>query len=155
MDPFVRKFIRGSLAWLGVGVTLGLAMALEPRWAPARPAHMHAGLLGFVSMMIFGVAYHVLPRFSGRPLHSRPMATAHLWIANAGLAGMVAGFLVRLHAATPGALLLGTGGALSATGAYLFIYNLWRTLPVSVPACANTPALPTLHPDAAPPRACA
>ena len=30
MEWFVRAFLRASLAWLGLGVTLGVAMAVEP-----------------------------------------------------------------------------------------------------------------------------
>ncbi len=128
MDPFVRRFIRASLVWLGVGVVIGVMMALRPAWVAFRTAHMHANLLGFVSMMIFGVAYHVIPRFSGHPLHSHVLASAHVWIANAGLAGMVAGFITRIYAGGVGNALLGTGAVLSATGAFLFIYNIWRTM---------------------------
>ena len=128
MDPFVRRFIRASLVWLGVGVTLGVAMAVHPPFVAFRPAHMHANLLGFVSMMIFGVAYHVIPRFAGRPLHSPRSAALHLWVANLGLAGMVSGFILRIYRWSPGALLLSIGGTLSAIGAFLFIHNLWRTL---------------------------
>ena len=42
MDPFVRRFIRSALVWLGTGVVIGLAMAVWPRQALAfRPAHAH------------------------------------------------------------------------------------------------------------------
>jgi cbb3-type cytochrome oxidase subunit 1 len=129
MEPFVRAFVRSSLAWLGVGVLLGVAMAWWPGGALVyRPAHMHANLLGFVSMMIFGVAYHVIPRFSGTPLRSRRLPAAHLWLANVGLAGMVGGWIVRVHLAGVGTLLLRAGAALSAVGAFFFIYTIWRTL---------------------------
>ena len=128
MEPFVRNFIRASLVWFGVGILIGLGMA----WWPAehlvyRPAHAHAHLLGFVSMMIFGVAYHVIPRFAGSPLQSRRLAFIHLWVANLGLAGMIGGWILRgwLGWGTP---LLAVGGALTATGAFLFIYNIWTTL---------------------------
>ena len=141
MDPFVRRFIRSSLVWLGVGVIIGVAMALQPAAAAFRTAHMHANLLGFVSMMIFGVAYHVMPRFTGRPLHSPRAATLHLWIANAGLAGMVSGFILRVFRWELGMPLLGVGAVLSATGAMLFIHNIWRTLDAPAPRPA---ALPTL-----------
>jgi cbb3-type cytochrome oxidase subunit 1 len=127
MDWFVRAFLKSALAWLGVGVSLGVAMAVRPGWVIYRPAHMHANLLGFVAMMIFGVAYHVIPRFTGHPLHRPRLAAAHWWLANLGLAGMVAGFIARPHAGGAG-IVLGLGGALAATGAYLFIYNLWRTI---------------------------
>ena len=129
MEPFVRNFIRSSLVWLSVGVLLGVSMVLAPMQALIyRPAHMHANLLGFVSMMIFGVAYHVMPRFSGTPLSSRRLAMAHLWIANVGLAGMVGGWIVRPGLPGVGAPLLGIGAVASATGAFLFITNIWRTL---------------------------
>ena len=130
MDPFVRRFIRSSLVWLGVGVLIGLAMAARPAWLAFRPAHVHANLLGFVSMMIFGVAYHVIPRFTGRPLHSPRAAALHLWLANAGLAGMVAAFLLRPLVGSPLTPLLVAGGSLSAAGAMLFIHTIWRTLDV-------------------------
>jgi cbb3-type cytochrome oxidase subunit 1 len=85
-------------------------------------------LLGFVAMMIFGVAYHVIPRFTGNPLHSGRLATVHWWIANAGLAALVAGFVARAHVPSSAIPVLAAGGMLAATGAYLFIYNLWRTI---------------------------
>ena len=142
MDYFVRGFVRASLAWLGVGVLIGLSMAFSPMALVYRPAHVHANLLGFVSMMIFGVAYHVIPRFSGAPLFSRRLAGLHLWVANAGLALLVGGWIVRVSAAAPGQLMVGSGASLSALGAGFFIYNLWRTLdasraPVRVPRPAR------------------
>lgn len=128
MDTFVRGFIRASLAWFGAGVLMGLGMAVRPSLIVIRPAHVHANLLGFVSMMIFGVAYHVIPRFTGAPLHSRTLALAHVWIANAGLALLVAGWIVRGFGSGLGTPLIHIGAATSAASAALFIYNLWRTL---------------------------
>jgi len=130
MEWFVKAFVKASVAWLAAGVTLGVAMAVHPAWTIYRPAHAHLNLLGFVTMMIYGVAYHVVPRFSGHPLHSRRLAGWHWWAANAGLLLMVAAFLLRPHpAAAPLALpLLVAGGALSALGAYAFAYGIWRTI---------------------------
>jgi cbb3-type cytochrome oxidase subunit 1 len=130
MDWFVRAFLKASLVWLTLGVSLGVVMAVHPAWAAYRTAHMHMNLLGFVTMMIFGVAYHVLPRFSGSPLFSRTLATAHWWMANLGLSLMVIGFIMRANgiALTAATVVLGTGGVLAALGAYAFAYNIWRTI---------------------------
>ena len=128
MDWFVKAFLKSSLAWLASGVTLGIAMAVHPAWAVYRPAHLHMNLLGFVAMMIYGVGYHVLPRFSGHPLHSRSLAGIHWGAANLGLATMVAGFGLGPEPGTRALVLLATGGTLSAIGAYLFIFNMWRTI---------------------------
>jgi drug/metabolite transporter (DMT)-like permease len=134
MEPFVRGFLRSSLIWLGIGVAIGVAMAFWPGQAIVyRPAHMHANLLGFVSMMIFGVAYHVIPRFTGNPLRDRRLAMAHLLVANAGLALLVGAWLTRAAAPVASAYPLRVGAALSAVGAGLFIYNIWRTLEVRPP----------------------
>src|SRR5690606_13831782 len=99
-------------------------------------------LLGFVSMMIFGVAYHVIPRFSGAPLRSPRLALAHFWIANIGLALLVGGWLSRPHIADVGAAALASGAILSALGAFLFIGNIWRTLDA---ASARLPFAPGAH----------
>jgi cbb3-type cytochrome oxidase subunit 1 len=128
MEWFVKAFIKASLTWLVLGVSLGVAMAAHPLWIVYRPAHLHMVLLGFVTMMIFGVAYHVIPRFAGHPLHSRRAAAAHWFISNAGLAGMAAGFILRANGSTAGTPALVAGGVLAAAGAYTFAYVLWRTL---------------------------
>ena len=90
-------------------------------------------LLGFVTMMIYGVAYHVLPRFSGHPLHHRRLAGVHWVLANLGLATMVAGFGLQPHLGSQAIPILAAGGTLSALGAYLFILNMWRTINGPVP----------------------
>lgn len=129
MTPYVRGFVRSSLAWLGIGVLVGLSMAFVPGEALVyRPAHVHANLLGFVSMMIFGVAYHVMPRFAGRPLPSQRLPTIHLWLANVGLALLVGGWLVRPSVPGPGDLMIRTGGVVAAAGIALFIGLIWKTV---------------------------
>jgi cbb3-type cytochrome oxidase subunit 1 len=129
MEWFVRALLKASLAWLALGVTLGVAMAARPVWTVYRMAHVHMLLLGFVTMMIYGVAYHVVPRFAGFPLHSRRAAGWHWWASNAGLALMAGGFVLRARGGVGTAtVVLATGGLLSALGAYAFAYVLWRTL---------------------------
>ena len=137
MDWFVKAFLKTSISWLGLGVTLGIAMVVHPAWTAYRTAHIHMNLLGFVSMMIFGVAYHVVPRFTGHPLHSKRLASVHWWIANAGLACMAAGFMMIRGPGDLRIILLAAGGSLSALGAYAFIYNIWRTIDGRAPATAR------------------
>ena len=127
MDWFAKAFIRASLLWFIAGITLGLAMAIHPAWVVYRPAHAHMNLVGFVVMMIFGVGYQMLPRFFGHPIHSRWLAVAHIWLANLGLAGMVAGFFLAPHIGAASIPVTATGGGLWALGAYGFVYNMWRT----------------------------
>jgi len=150
MEWFVKAFLKASISWLGIGVTLGVAMVIHPPWTAYRTAHIHMNLLGFVSMMIFGVAYHVIPRFTSHPLHSRRLGGAHWCVANLGLALLAAGFATGHGAATLRLIMLASGGSLSAIGAYAFIYNIWRT--IDGPRVAvKAPAEATLKPTTARP----
>jgi cbb3-type cytochrome oxidase subunit 1 len=128
MDWFVKAFLKASLAWLAAGVTLGVAMAAHPLWTVYRLVHIHMLLLGFVTMMIYGVAYHVIPRFTGHALFGRRAAAWHWWASNVGLALMATGFAIRVGDARIGTPVLACGGVLSAVGAYTFVYLLWRTI---------------------------
>jgi cbb3-type cytochrome oxidase subunit 1 len=127
MDWFIKAFIRASLAWFAAGVALGLAMAAHPIWVVYRPAHTHMNVVGFITMMIFGVGYQLLPRLFGHALWSRKLAIAHWWLANAGLAVMVAGFMTAPHIGARSAPITTTGGVLFVAGALGFVVNLWRT----------------------------
>jgi cytochrome c oxidase cbb3-type subunit 1 len=152
MDWYVRAFLRSSLGWLGVGVTLGVAMAVWPALAVYRTAHLHFNLLGFVTMMIFGVGYHLLPRLAGHPLHRPALAGVHWVLANAGLLLLGGGFvLVPLGYGRLGLAARAVGGIASAGGAYLFIYAIWRTLDAGKALAARLDAERTRRPATAPP----
>ena len=142
MEWFVKAFLKASLAWLAAGVTVGVAMAVHPMWTVYRLSHIHMLLLGFVTMMIYGVAYHVIPRFAGFPLHRPEWAQRHWWISTAGLVLMACGFVVRVQAPTHGTIALSAGGVLSAAGAYTFVYLIWRTIdgPVEMRAASERAA---------------
>lgn len=149
MDRPVVLFLKSALAWLVLGVTLGVGMAVHPPILAWRAAHIHMLLLGFVTGMIFGVGYHVFPRFAGRPLRHQRLALPHWWLANGGVAAMASAFILRAEGVAWSPALLGAGGSAAALGAYLFAYNIWRTLDAAAPARsappARGPALPLMR----------
>jgi hypothetical protein len=135
MDWFVKNFLKAAVAWLILGGLAGLAMAAYPAWTVYRAAHTHMLLLGFVTMMIFGVGYHVIPRFAGAPIRDRRAPTAHWWLANGGLALMVIGFVMRASGSVAVATwILSTGGVLTGLGMVVFAFVVWRTLDRPPPA---------------------
>lgn len=127
MDWFIKAFIRSSLLWFAAGIILGVAMAIQPQWIVYRPAHAHMNVVGFLTMLVFGVGYQLLPRLFGHPLHSRRLAIAHLFLANIGLAGLVIGFMSQPHIGLNGRWITATGGTLFAAGALTWVWNLWNT----------------------------
>ena len=131
MSRTTLRFLKGGMAYFVLGTLLGLCLALPPArdalfaLAPGRwdLVHTHLNLLGFVVMVIFGVAYHILPRFAGRPLRSEAWAGAHFWLAFLSTAGMAVGF-----ALPPAAPLLWAGSAGQFAGIVLGVLNLWLTI---------------------------
>jgi len=69
MSKVTVWFIKLSMVYLLVVAVLGAIIGIFD-WNGAlvdalKPVHVHLGLLGWMSMMIYGVGYHVLPRFTG------------------------------------------------------------------------------------------
>lgn len=124
MLPRNRWFIAAALVYGLLGGLLALAWLAAPAALPALAprAHAHLMLVGFVGMMIFGVALHMLPRFTGRPLFSERVADAQFWLANAGLLAMVLGWLLALRAVSS------IGGAALWVALALFALNVAATV---------------------------
>ncbi|MCC6194120.1 MAG: cbb3-type cytochrome c oxidase subunit I [Burkholderiales bacterium] len=124
MLPRNRWFIAAALVYALLGGLLGLAWLAFPGGLPVQAlrAHAHLMLLGFVGMMIFGVALHVLPRFTGRVLYSERVADWQFALVNVGLVAMVAGWL-----GAP-AIVARLGGALAWAGLALFTLNVVATV---------------------------
>ena len=139
MDGFVKRFILMGIVYLLAGGILGGIMVLAPAWTGRLAfAHVHLNLLGWMSMLIFGVGYHILPRFAGKVLYSRGLAEVHFWTANAGLLGMAG--LSAAGAQVPGTPLFplfAASAVLEAASLFLFAYNILRTLFVEAPPNAG------------------
>jgi cbb3-type cytochrome oxidase subunit 1 len=129
MDKYAKAFVKASLIYLGIGVLMGLEMLIWPdvRFTYAR-VHVHLLLLGFMAMMIYGVGYHILPRFMGRPVYSHRLGNVQVWIANITLIGLSISWI--LEASRGGfwhtlAILFGIGQGVAI---FLFIINLWKSM---------------------------
>ena len=91
MERYAKLFSKAALIYLALGVFLGIGLGGNPEWANRlRFTHIHFNLLGFMVMMIAGVAYHVLPRFNARPVPWPEGVKYHFILQNIGLLGMCA-----------------------------------------------------------------
>jgi cytochrome c oxidase cbb3-type subunit 1/cytochrome c oxidase cbb3-type subunit I/II len=108
-------------------------------------AHAHIGVLGFAGVTALGGLYFILPRITGRPLHSRFLADLQYWLVLIGITGFgivltIAG-LIQGQAWYNGETLYRTLpeiqpyyvtrlslGAMIMAGAYLGLYNVIRSL---------------------------
>lgn len=129
MDKYAKAFVKSSLIYLGIGTITGVCMVLSPdiRFTLTR-VHVHILLLGFMAMMIYGVGYHILPRFMGRPVYSHRLGNIQVWLANITLIGLSVSWIIE--ASHRGvwhlwAILFGIGQGIAI---FMFILNLWKSM---------------------------
>jgi len=128
-DKMAIRFTSISIVYLLIGCPLGVMFLFLPHYIPyLRPVHAHINLIGFVSIMIFGVSYHMFPRFTGSPIYSVPIGRLQFYLANLGLIGMALSWWVLERESTVQHIGLLTFGAVEAIAAVLYIYNSWKTL---------------------------
>ena len=106
MHSLVRRYIKTAVAFLIVGLLLGGWMLVRRELSGAFAgayevsAHTHAILVGFVMMMILGVALWLFPRPDKADIRYRPaLAEAAYWMLTVGTAGRVVGELARPYSA--------------------------------------------------------
>ena len=125
-----------SLIYFTAGAAIGLGMLIWPHEAGSYTAvHAHLNLLGFMSMMIYGVGYHILPKFSGANIYSPAIMTVQFWLANAGLVGMAISWPLEMGGSMPSlsGTVLKLSAATSLVAILLFAINILKTIkPVSM-----------------------
>src|SRR4051812_27035349 len=124
MYSLVRRYLKTGIVFLMVGLALGVWMTVQRELLQRVPAphivsaHTHAILVGFVMMMILGVALWLFPRPAKEDTRYAPRhAEAAYWLLATGTATRIIGELLRpgytalwLRAAVLGAALLQVGG---------------------------------------------
>jgi len=130
MERFVKNFIGASIMYLIVASVLGLLMLCYPSLLTIKFVHSHLNMLGWVSMMIYGVGYHILPKFAGKKIKSVKLGELQFYLANIGLIGML--LFYTLDAYNPSAgiyrIVFVLFGIIEAVSVVLFFYNMMATL---------------------------
>lgn len=96
-----QQFIKIAVVYLVVGAVLGLVMGITQKFT-LTPVHAHVLLLGWASLALAGIVYHLYPAAAATRL-----ARLHFWLHNAGLPV----FMIAL-----GLALSGNEGAFAAVG---------------------------------------
>jgi len=102
-------FVATGSVFVTLGMVGGIAMAISGDHTLA-PAHAHLNLVGWVTMALFGIYYHLVPVAGATAL-----AKAHFAIAAAGVLAMVPGIILAV---------LGRGEALVAIGSILTLLSM-------------------------------
>lgn len=90
MDPVAKNFIRMSVIYFAISAVIGTYfMFCKVNYTQLFQAHVHLMMLGWMAMMVYGVGYHILPRFNGNPVAFPTLAVVHFFVANIALVGFV------------------------------------------------------------------
>ena len=148
MPPLVRRYIKTSFVFLVAGLLLGgyvlIAEFLVGRYPPRLliTAHVHLLLVGFMLMIVMGVATWMFPRPGRDDARYRPaVAEAVYWIMTLGTALRAISELAAgaAEGGAPLRALIVLGGSAQLLGALLFVVNMWWRvrMPVTPPPPAR------------------
>jgi cytochrome c oxidase cbb3-type subunit 1 len=88
-SPTLRFIVFGAMSYTLVSVQ-GSLTALRvvnetTHFTHYTIAHAHLGMYAFVTMVLFGSMYYILPRLTGREWSSGPLIRAHFWTTGLGM----------------------------------------------------------------------
>ncbi len=144
MPPVVRRYIKTSFVFLALGLVLGgyivVGQFVAGRYPPRLfvTAHVHLLLVGFMLMIVMGVATWMFPRPARDDRRYRPeLAEAVYWVVTVSTAVRAAAeLLAGLWAAAFLRMLIAAGGLGQLAGALLFVANMWWRVRMPPPPAA-------------------
>ncbi|MGZ8440616.1 MAG: hypothetical protein ACXWXD_07520 [Candidatus Deferrimicrobiaceae bacterium] len=127
LNRLCRRYIRVAFFYLVLGLLLGVGMLAFGN-DNFQFVHVHMLLVGFVLFLIYGIGYKLIPTmFFGLPkVGDIGWAEAQFWLANIGLAGLLAGALMPVGFGLDRiALLFGT---IETAAGILFVVLMGKTI---------------------------
>lgn len=113
------RYLKIAVIYLIVGVAFGIWMGITQKMQFA-PVHAHINLLGWASLALMGVIYHIFPNAAKTRL-----AAWQFWLYNIGAAGFVISLATVVSgrdAAVPAAIV---SAILVLIGVVLFAINVY------------------------------
>ncbi|MDT3687822.1 MAG: cytochrome-c oxidase, cbb3-type subunit I [Pseudorhodoplanes sp.] len=160
-DDATLRFMMVAAVFYGLSTFEGSFMAMRPvnslsHYTDWTVAHVHAGTLGWNSMITFGAIYYLVPQLWKRAqMYSPALVEWHFWLSVAGAlvyvfamwnSGIVQGLMWRTYnesgtlaysfidslvAMHPYYIARAVGGFLFFAGAVVGFYNVWMTIRVA------------------------
>ena len=130
MPPLTRWFVKAALVYFVAALCLGILFQTGPlRELPvlrvAWPTYVHILVVGWLTQLIFGVAYWLFPRYSAElPRGSDQLGWASLVLLNVGLLLRVIGEPMSAVGHHVGGLLVASAVTQFLAG-LAFVANTW------------------------------
>jgi heme/copper-type cytochrome/quinol oxidase subunit 1 len=136
MHSLVRRYLKTGILFLAAGLLIGGWMVVQRELGGSFPsryvmsAHTHAILVGFVMMMILGVALWLFPRPDKEDQRYQPrIAEVAYWLLAIGTAARIIGELLRVNVtATWIRWLVVIASFAQIAGIGVFFYTMWSRI---------------------------
>lgn len=136
MHSLVRRYLKTAILFLATGLLIGGWMIVQRELIGTYPspyivsAHTHAILVGFVMMMILGVALWLFPRPDKSDERYQPrVADVAYWLLAIGTATRIAGELSRIGITSlPLRWVVVLASFAQIAGIGLFFYTMWSRI---------------------------
>lgn len=112
------RFLKIAVVYLFVGALLGLIMGITQKFALA-PVHAHLLLLGWASLALAGLIYHLYPAAANTLL-----ARIHFWLHNLGLPVFMVGLALLLTGSESAGAIVGISASVVLIGLAVFAANV-------------------------------
>jgi len=139
MYTLVRRYLKTAIAFLAVGLSIGGYLIARREFQGAAPdeylvsAHTHALFVGFVMMMIMGVALWLFPRPEKTDAQYNPrLAAIAYWLITIGTVARVGGEVIRSSLFNISAMWLRAAivaaGFLQGIAIGVFFFTMWTRI---------------------------
>jgi cbb3-type cytochrome oxidase subunit 1 len=129
MNVYPRRFMVASLIYLMLGAVMGFLMGVEGSSGTVfRFMHIHFLFLGFMVMLVAGIAYHFLPKIRGGEMRWPRLVPIHFYMGNIGLVLKCVAYLLRPQI---GFVPFAVFAAVTVTSLVVFATNLIASIPKS------------------------
>ncbi|MCL4238165.1 MAG: cbb3-type cytochrome c oxidase subunit I [Anaerolineae bacterium] len=133
MPRLARWFIKAGLLYFALAVVAGVLIQARteidlPSWAGTlNPVYVHLLTVGWITQLIFGVAYWMFPKFSKEhPRGSEKLGWATFILLNIGLIlRIICEPRVALRSEPDLGWLLAASAVLQTVAGWLFVLNTW------------------------------
>jgi hypothetical protein len=130
MPTLTRWFLRAALVYLVSALAVGALLQwpdLAPRLAGLWPTYLHLLVVGWITQVIFGVAFWMFPRFSPeQPYGNIRLGWASFLLLNTGLLLRAIGEPLRwLRPAAPSNGIVAASALLQLLAGWAFVLNTW------------------------------
>jgi cytochrome c oxidase cbb3-type subunit 1 len=165
-SPTLRFVVLGAIAYTAVSLqgmfTAFRAVNRITHFTHWTIAHAHVGVYGFVTFVMFGSMYYILPRVTGREWPSARLIRWHFWLTLGGLtlyvvpltiAGVFQGlalldpqtpFSASVQASLPGLMARSVAGLVLTAANLVFAWHCWHIVRGRAPDVVAAGLLP-LH----------